>query len=317
MTTRTDPPMTEPRADPYTDPPPPLAPVVVANVPPPIGVTGTEPAGSVMTGAGPVLGRGGRGRWLKQRTVMWWAAGLLVAMGWDRAAWLSVSTAGASDFAWLEAASAPGVTLERIAALASPSLAAAGQAVASVLYTIAYAFGRMPVWLIIGLVLVFRGWTGSDVARVRDGLRRGVFIVLTPGVAGIAAELLKLISRRARPETGDGLYRFIAPTGTPADPSFWSTSGLGLASSHAAVAVGAALAAGVIFPRARVYLLILAAACAASRVLVGAHYVSDVYVGATIGVLAFVGIYAWDRRNNGGIGLREAPGPAPALPAAS
>ncbi|MBY0261528.1 MAG: phosphatase PAP2 family protein, partial [Phycisphaerales bacterium] len=139
-----------------------------------------------------------------------------------------------------------------------------------------------------------------DAAGAKRSIRRGVFVVLVPIAAGIGAELLKLLSRRMRPETGDGFYRFKPIAGSVTSPEFWSTSGLGLASSHASVAVGAALAAGLVLPRWRWVLVAMAVLCCMSRLAVGAHYLSDVLAGAAIGVLCFRAIYAWDRRNNAG-----------------
>lgn len=219
---------------------------------------------------------------------------MLIAMGWDRAVWLMTTRAGVPRLGWLEGLyGVPAVWRAAGAGAVQEALLAAG-------YTVVYAFGRVWIWLALGALIVFGGFVQPDAEGAKRSIRRGVFVVLVPIAAGIGAELLKLLSRRMRPETGDGFYRFKPLAGALTSPEFWSTSGLGLASSHASVAVGAALAAGLVLPRWRWALAAMAALCCLSRLAVGAHYLSDVLAGAAIGVLCFRAIYAWDRRNNAG-----------------
>jgi undecaprenyl-diphosphatase len=54
-------------------------------------------------------------------------------------------------------------------------------------------------------------------------------------------------------------------------------------SGHAATAFAAAVAVGVLFPRLRKPLLLLAATIAASRVYLGVHFATDVLVGSLLG----------------------------------
>lgn len=216
---------------------------------------------------------------LTRTGLLLWLIGLAVCMGWDRAAWLAVSVAGTPRLAWIESTQ-PWSSLAKIP----------------------YLFGQMYVWTALALLLVVRDWTRPDTARVLHALRRAVFVFLVPASAGLAAELLKVIVRRYRPEVGDGFYRF-----KPLDAGLFNGDNLGMASSHAAVAVAAALAAGLLYPRARPWLLLLAALCVFSRVALGAHYLSDVYVGAALGLLAFRAVYAWDRHNNRGIPIDAPP----------
>ena len=238
---------------------------------------------------------------LSRTEALWAACVLLVAMGWDRAVWLLSTRAGTPRLVWLEGLY--GVPAAYRAAASGAWLDAAIAAG----YTAIYAFGRVWIWLALGALVVFGGFVQPDAAGAKRSLRRGVFIVLVPVAAGIGAELLKLLSRRQRPEFGDGFYRFKLPAGSPGSAEFWSTSGLGLASSHASVAVGAALAAGLVFPSWRWVLLVLAALCCASRLAVGAHYFSDVLAAAAIGVLCFRAIYAWDLSNNAGAPMPSGP----------
>jgi len=106
------------------------------------------------------------------------------------------------------------------------------------------------------------------------------FAVLT---AGIAAELLKLVVGRERPI--DGLV-FQGEVWKPFLGAFTGGGNLGFPSSHAAVAFAGAAMLAAFFPRLRALIFTLAAGCALSRMLVGAHWLSDVVAGAAIGVFA-------------------------------
>ncbi|MBY0312233.1 MAG: phosphatase PAP2 family protein [Phycisphaerales bacterium] len=226
------------------------------------------------------------------RGMLWWAVLFIIACGWDRAFWLMTISSGepllagvrrAGDFTGLQEG------LDGTLALKLESILSL---LIGLVYDLVYLFGRIWIWIAIAVVLIFRGWITTDTARVGRGLREGVFVVFVPTVAGLAAEAMKLITGRLRPEAADGFYAFHWS---------WSASGKGLASSHAAVAIAAALAAGLLFPRWRMLLWPLAVACVLSRVLVGAHFVSDVVAGTALGLLAFRLVYAWDARNNSGL----------------
>ena len=62
-------------------------------------------------------------------------------------------------------------------------------------------------------------------------------------------------------------------------------------SGHATTAFAAALAAGLVHPRLRVPLLVLAGLIAVSRVWLGVHYPSDVLVGAAVGSAVAGGLW--------------------------
>jgi membrane-associated phospholipid phosphatase len=57
-----------------------------------------------------------------------------------------------------------------------------------------------------------------------------------------------------------------------------------MASSHVGVAFGALAMLALLFPRTRPVCFALAAGCALSRVLAGAHFLSDVTVAAVLGI---------------------------------
>jgi membrane-associated phospholipid phosphatase len=92
--------------------------------------------------------------------------------------------------------------------------------------------------------------------------------------SGLAVDLVKTVFGRARPKllfsNGDYYFSWWA---TQSD--FWS-----FPSGHTANAVAVALALSMIWPRCRALAAIFAALVAASRIVITAHYVSDVVMGA-------------------------------------
>jgi membrane-associated phospholipid phosphatase len=217
----------------------------------------------------PVVAGALRGRVSIGRLAVWAVIAFVLSCAWDRAAWLAVSDGGQPVFKWLETA-----------------------APARYIYWPIYWYGRW-VWLPIAILVIARAWLSPDPRRVMLGLRQGAFVLLAPVLAALMSELCKLITRRQRPGVSDGWYSFRAFTEEPL-----SASNLGLASSHASAAVAGSIALGILVPRWRAAFWILALACAMSRVVIGAHYLSDVVAGAILGLLA-VSLYSTlDERNN-------------------
>jgi membrane-associated phospholipid phosphatase len=141
--------------------------------------------------------------------------------------------------------------------------------------------GFVPTWLLAAAALALHDATPlRRLHRARAGL-----LILAPALAGGAAELVKLAVRRLRPgELGEYVFR-------PWTERTWSTGGLGLASSHAAVAFGAATVLSRMFPHARAVWWALAWGCAFTRVAAGAHFLSDVVAAAVLGWLVGVGLW--------------------------
>lgn len=129
--------------------------------------------------------------------------------------------------------------------------------------------GFLPTWLAIGGAIILAG--GHKRAS-----RAGALLIASPAIAGGLAELLKPIVARYRPEFAEGVHKYHVST----DPS---SGPYGFASSHAAVAFGAAFMLLFVYPRAGVLALLLAAGCAWTRILSGAHFASDVVAGIVIG----------------------------------
>jgi membrane-associated phospholipid phosphatase len=149
--------------------------------------------------------------------------------------------------------------------------------------------GYVPTWILVSIALVLidadpTRRTGAPGAR--DRWTRGVLLSLAAAAAGLAAEALKLVVRRGRPVLIDGNASYFF---RPFSDGTLDASGLGMPSSHAAVAFGAAFMLCRLHPRAWTVWLALGVGCAATRVLTRAHFVSDV-VGA--GVLGFVVVWA-------------------------
>ncbi len=141
--------------------------------------------------------------------------------------------------------------------------------------------GYWPLWAIVSLAL----WRhGEAMGQPPDGRararRRAGWLLSAVTVAGIVAELLKLVVRRERPGVGAGLYVFRAWSDRPV-----STAGFGMPSSHAVEAFAAATVLAGCFPETAVVWYALAAGCAVTRVLSGAHFLSDVVAGAALGLV--------------------------------
>ncbi len=124
------------------------------------------------------------------------------------------------------------------------------------------------------LLLAYRVTSGD---RVRTD--RGMFILGCGVVAGFAAAKLKVIFGRPPPDAllSDGDYGFHFFNGGVGFDSF--------PSSHAAMAAGIAGAVSIIWPTHRHVFIGLAVIVAASRFIIGAHYLSDTLLGFAVGLV--------------------------------
>jgi membrane-associated phospholipid phosphatase len=139
--------------------------------------------------------------------------------------------------------------------------------------------GFLPTWIFLGSALVLHDWPRRIAEGTAAAFRRGLLVVGAAALGGGLAELVKILVRRQRPAAGAGEYLFRAWSDRPL-----STSGLGMASSHVGVAFGALAMLALLFPRTRPVCFALAAGCALSRVMAGAHFLSDVTVAAVLGI---------------------------------
>ena len=134
--------------------------------------------------------------------------------------------------------------------------------------------GYLPLWIALAAALWLHDRPGTGWGW------RGGLLLAAPAASGIAAELLKLLVRRLRPDEATFGYVFRAFSQDP-----FSTRGLGMPSSHVLVAFGGATALARLFPKTWPVGYILAAGCALTRVLTTQHYLSDVVAAAALGWL--------------------------------
>jgi membrane-associated phospholipid phosphatase len=146
--------------------------------------------------------------------------------------------------------------------------------------------GFLPLWLFAGAALILH-----ERPRLKRAWRsRGGLLMAGATLGGIAAELMKLVVRRLRPgELGEYVFR-------PFTERPFSTGGLGMPSSHALVAFGAAAILSRMFPRAWIVWWTLAWGCGFTRVAAGAHFFSDVAVAAITGWVVGAVVWRWRER---------------------
>ena len=115
--------------------------------------------------------------------------------------------------------------------------------------------------------------TALAVGRARGSFRPGLTVAVTLLATTLATTALKSVFGRLRPPLDDHAITALVPL--PGDASF--------PSGHASGAFAAAVALGLLVPRARVPALVVAALVAFSRIWLGVHYLSDVIAGALLG----------------------------------
>lgn len=141
--------------------------------------------------------------------------------------------------------------------------------------------GFYPLWVILGLAL----WLQSGMARP------ALLLGAVPGITGLTGEALKILLRRERPGLHDGAYVFRA-----FGDHWWATTSIGLPSSHATTAFGGAWILYRLWPKAWPVWFGLAGGCVLTRVLARGHFLSDVTVGAVVGVMVAEGCWRWHQR---------------------
>ncbi|MFI4898324.1 MAG: phosphatase PAP2 family protein [Phycisphaerales bacterium JB059] len=146
-------------------------------------------------------------------------------------------------------------------------------------YQFLRAIGYLPAWGVLAFGIAL-----CDLGR-RSGIGRGLLVVIAPIAAGAAAELAKLVISRERPIRDGVVQNEGSYTWKGLFQGFVDGGNLGMPSSHAAVAFGGAAMLGILFPPVRWLALLLAAGCGLTRLLSGAHFASDVAVGAVLGVV--------------------------------
>ena len=113
------------------------------------------------------------------------------------------------------------------------------------------------------------------------------FLFVAVGLPGLIFTIAKRLVGRARPLVEGSADPFnYRPLG-------WSVEYASLPSGHAIDAFAIAMAVGALWPRARPVLWTYAVLIAASRVVLTAHFPSDVIAGALVGVVGVLLVRDW------------------------
>lgn len=136
------------------------------------------------------------------------------------------------------------------------------------------------------------------------------FLFLAIGVPGLFVTILKRIIGRARPFiVEDGGNLVFAPL-------IWRPEYASIPSGHGTTAFAAAVAIGALWPRARLIMWPYAVLIAASRVVITAHYPSDVIASAFFGIVGAILVRDWFAARRLGF-VVDASGHVDALPGPS
>ncbi len=149
-------------------------------------------------------------------------------------------------------------------------------------------FGRAELYLIPSLLVYL-------IYRKKETIKRYAFFVFSSvALSGIAVNILKIIFARYRPKMlfSENLYGFS-----------WFDIGYNLASfpsGHTTIAFAAMVSLSFVWSKFRYIFLSIAALIGFSRIVLGAHYLSDVLAGALLGSITSYIIYKKLFRNNHG-----------------
>jgi membrane-associated phospholipid phosphatase len=147
---------------------------------------------------------------------------------------------------------------------------------------LAVLLAATPVLCLPRLSLMARG-TVTTVA-VRLG-----YMFAAIALTGLADTIIKRMIGRARPWSFDpGPFTF--------HPFSWQNAYASLPSGHATNVFATLVAVGLVFPRLRPLLWVYALVIAASRVIVSAHFPSDVLAGAAFGAFGAIVVRDWFAR---------------------
>ena len=195
---------------------------------------------------------------------------------------------------------ATGARLLPAARLALGLLAAAALIGAAMLVLDGWALGqqkRMPIWVInlfneitdygrsgwflwpsgiLIIALAVLAATTQLLARLTivSLIVRLEFIFVAIALPGLVVTVVKRLIGRVRPSIV-GPFAYV--------PFSWRPDYASMPSGHATTAFAVAVALGALWPRARPLLWLYAIVIAASRVIIAAHYPSDVVAGACVG----------------------------------
>jgi membrane-associated phospholipid phosphatase len=138
------------------------------------------------------------------------------------------------------------------------------------------------------------------------------FVFAAISVPGLVVTIVKRLIGRARPFVGGAADPFLYL------PFGWRPDYASLPSGHTTNVFAALIAVSLVWPRLRAIMLAYALIIAASRVIILAHYPSDVVAGAVVGVVGALLVRDWfaARRLGFVVGadgrVQALPGPSPA-----
>jgi len=141
-------------------------------------------------------------------------------------------------------------------------------------------FGRSELYLIptAAYFIIFRK------SRQKKA-QKSLFMFSTVAVSGILGDIIKVIAGRFRPVLyfNRGLFGF--------DFFHIDSDYLSFPSGHSVTAMSIMVALGKLFPEFRYFFYVVGIVIASSRAVITAHYLSDVLVGALIGIMTSVLLY--------------------------
>ena len=111
------------------------------------------------------------------------------------------------------------------------------------------------------------------------------FVFLAIAVPGLFVAILKRIIGRARPLVGEDDFVYA--------PFIWRNDYASIPSGHGTTGFAAAVAIGALWPRARPFMWVYAVLIAVSRVVVTAHFPSDVIAAVFFGVIGALLVRNW------------------------
>jgi undecaprenyl-diphosphatase len=145
----------------------------------------------------------------------------------------------------------------------------------------------IPTGMLLILLLWLRPRLPSLALPLNRAFRGSLLLFAAVAGAGIVNDALKVIMGRARPRlwigdhvTGFHFFRF-------------GSDYASFPSGHTATSVAAAIVLGLLFPRARLWFAAFAGLIAVSRLVLDAHYLSDVVAGAIVGGACALAAISW------------------------